>query len=315
VFAWLVGRTLVGDRSFFVAILNYMGIWLFFPLLIFLPWALLRGWKRSALALGIPGALFVWFYGPLLVPKLGPRPVSVTSLAIVTFNVRALNTDIEALADTLLGSGADILALQEVTLYHQEHLAPLLAARYPYHDHRPGTGLAVHSRHPILTGRLLPLEPWPAQSLIVEAGGATLHLVNAHLARAGVLEFVMRLDPAFVRAAMDAREAQIDGILEAIEEAGLPAILACDCNMTDLTSGYAQITANLRDAYRERGWGLGHTLFLPRGLEIPSMANIAVQRIDFLFHSAEIQASRVRVIPGDSGSDHRPVWARFDQRR
>ena len=37
-----------------------------------------------------------------------------------------------------------------------------------------------------------------------------------------------------------------------------------------------------------------------------------VQRIDYLFFSPPIRAGRVRVIPGDSGSDHRPVWAEFD---
>ena len=59
-------------------------------------------------------------------------------------------------------------------------------------------------------------------------------------------------------------------------------------------------------------WGLGHTFLLPRGFEIRTPINLPVQRIDYIFHSPEIQVAEVRVVSGDSGSDHRPVWARFD---
>jgi vancomycin resistance protein VanJ len=313
--AWLLVRAWVGDQWFFVAILSYMGAWLFFPLWIFLPWALLEGWKRSTLALLMPVVLFVWLYGPLLMPKQGARAVSVVPVTILTSNVRYLNTDIEGLSKALIGSGADVLALQEVAPYHKERLAPLLQARYPYGYHQPGVGLAVYSRYPIRSQELLPLEPWPAQSLIIEAGETTFHLVNVHLARAGVLEFAMRFDPAVIQAAVDGREAQIEGILTAIDETGLPTILACDGNMTDLSSGYGEITSRLQDAYREQGWGLGHTLLVPRGLEIPSGVNVAVQRIDYLFHSPDIQALDVRLIRGDSGSDHRPVLGEFELSR
>jgi endonuclease/exonuclease/phosphatase (EEP) superfamily protein YafD len=312
IFAWVVIRAWVGDRSFFVAILGYLGVWLFSPTLVFLSWALLRDWKRTVLALMVPGALFVWFYGPLLMPKPGPRSIPVAPVTMLTFNVRYLNTDIDALAETLLGSGADIVALQEATRYHQENLASRLALRYPYSHHQPGIGLAVHSRYPIVGAKLLPLEPWPAQSLVIEAGESSFHLINVHMARAGILSFVMTYDPAFIRAAVDGRESQVLGIQEAIAGTGLPAILACDCNMTDLSSGYELLTSTLQDTYRERGWGLGHTLLIPRGLEIPSRVNVAVQRIDYLFHSPDIQAVDVHPIRGDSGSDHRPLWAQFD---
>lgn len=313
--AWLVIRSLVGDRSSFVALVSYLGVWLFFPLLILLPWALRKGWKRSALGLAISGALFVWFYAPLLVPKPGPRQESAAPVTIVTFNVRYLNTDVEALAQTLLGSGADIVALQEVVPYHRARLAPLLATRYPFSHHQPAAGLSVHSRHRIVRGKVLPLEPGAAQSLVIEAGENTFQLINAHLARAGVLTFVTTLDPSFIRAAVAGREAQIRRIQGAIDETGLPAILACDCNMTHVSSGYGQLASTLRDAYRERGWGLGHTLLIPRGIEIPSSVNLAVQRIDYLFHSPEIRATDAQVIHRDSGSDHYPVWAAFDVQR
>ena len=312
IFAWLVIRAGVGDRSFFVAILSYLGIWLFFPTLVFLPWALLRDRKRTVLALMVPSALFVWFYGPLLMPKPGLRSTSVAPVTIMTLNVRYLNTDVDALAETLLGSGADIVSLQETTRYHQTNLASQLALRYPYSDHQPDVGLAVHSRYPIASAKLLPLEPWPAQSLVIEAGESTFHLINVHMARAGILSFVTTFDPTFIRAAVDGRQAQILGIQEAMDETGLPVILACDCNMTDLSSGYGLLTSTLQDTYRQRGWGLGHTLLIPRGLEIPSSVNVAVQRIDYLFHSPEIAVTKAKVLTEESGSDHLPTVAQFE---
>ena len=58
--------------------------------------------------------------------------------------------------------------------------------------------------------------------------------------------------------------------------------------------------------------GLGHTFLLPRGFEISSGVNLAVQRIDYIFHSPEIIVAEVEVVSGNSGSDHQPVWAHFD---
>ncbi len=51
---------------------------------------------------------------------------------------------------------------------------------------------------------------------------------------------------------------------------------------------------------------------LPRGFEVRTRFNLPVQRIDYLFHSPEIRVADVRVGSGDTGSDHRSVWARFD---
>jgi endonuclease/exonuclease/phosphatase family metal-dependent hydrolase len=115
-----------------------------------------------------------------------------------------------------------------------------------------------------------------------------------------------------MRESAAARAAQIDAIERAIRQRGLPAIVACDGNMTDLSAAYGRGADALQDVWRERGWGLGNTLLAPRGLDIASPINVAVQRIDYLFFSPEIEAGRVRVLPDAGGSDHRPVWAEFD---
>jgi len=82
--------------------------------------------------------------------------------------------------------------------------------------------------------------------------------------------------------------------------------------MTNLTAAYAELADGLNDVFRHRGWGLGHTFLIPRGFDISSDINLGFQRIDYIFNSPEIQVRQVRVISGDSGSDHRPVWAQFE---
>jgi endonuclease/exonuclease/phosphatase family metal-dependent hydrolase len=105
---------------------------------------------------------------------------------------------------------------------------------------------------------------------------------------------------------------QVARIQKAVHEVGLPAVVACDCNMTDLTAAYSTVTETLRDAHRERGWGFGHTFLAPRGLEIPSRFNVAVQRIDYLLHTPDITARTFKVIRKPTGSDHLPILAQLD---
>jgi endonuclease/exonuclease/phosphatase (EEP) superfamily protein YafD len=309
---WVVVRPITGDRSIFVLSLNCLGIWLFFPLLLFGPWVFLKQRKYGAALLVVPTALFLWFYGPLLLPPVAQTADLAESITVLTFNLRHTNTDTEALLATLAASQADVLALQEVSNLHEEHLGKvLLSGRYPYHLYYAPAGLAIYSLYPIVAHKILPMQPWSAQSAVIQVKETSFHLINAHLAKAGVLLCLETLDASLVRNLVDDREAQIARIQGAMRETGLPAIVACDCNMTDLTSAYAQITATLRDAHREWGWGLGHTLLVPRGFEIPSAVNLPAQRIDYLFYSPEISATKVEIIAGESGSDHFPLLAQF----
>jgi endonuclease/exonuclease/phosphatase family metal-dependent hydrolase len=84
--------------------------------------------------------------------------------------------------------------------------------------------------------------------------------------------------------------------------------------MTDLMAAYEKLTTTLRDVHRERGWGLGHTFLIPRGFGFPSDVNLPVQRIDYIFHSPDIDATDSQVLSGEGGSDHLPVMAQFDLR-
>jgi vancomycin resistance protein VanJ len=331
---WFLLRAGFGDRVTLVLLGNYLGVWLFAPLLLLIPWVMVARYTgglplwslQLTLFAALPFLLFLHFYGRALVPPGRDVRVSAVdavperSFTVLTFNLLYGNHDVADVAGVLLASQADILALQEVRPTMHTRLRQALGADYPYHAVAQSGGLAVHSRFPILSEEVLHFEPWLAQHLTlqVETGdgtGTTLHLVNAHLAPVGVFPLLLRLDARPAQRAARARANQIDMILAALPQTGnpvaSPAVVACDCNMTDLNATYTTMTRRLRDAYRERGWGLGHTFLFPRGFSVPSPVNLPAQRLDYLFHSDTLAAEDARVIRDPAGSDHLPVVARF----
>jgi vancomycin resistance protein VanJ len=82
-----------------------------------------------------------------------------------------------------------------------------------------------------------------------------------------------------------------------------PALLLCDCNLTDTSEAYAQLTTFLRDSFREAGWGLGHSSY---GRRPPFLA----QRLDYIWYTDGLAATEA-FVGSDGGSDHRPVVARL----
>lgn len=309
---WFAGRVYLGDQSIYILALSYLGVWLFFPLVVFIPWALLKRDALGALALLIPVFLFIRFYGSTFIPKprISDRPQ--TSVTVMTFNLQCSNGNAESILAMLESYQPEVLALQEVTEVYKENLVGVLTQRYTYHAFFEPAGLAIFSQHPILSQEVFPSHPWPIQSAVIQVERTSFQLINGHLAKPGVLQVLVTRQISQVRDLAAARVSQIDQIMHAINLAGLPAIVASDANMTDLTSSYARITADLRDAYKDRGWGLGHTFLMPRGFEIRTGINLPFQRIDYLFYTPDISVTWVQVLKDDTGSDHRPLWAQFD---
>lgn len=295
-----------------VLLASYLGVWIYAPLLPSVPWAILAERKLGTLALVIPIWLFLSDYGKQLLPRSLRINDGEEPLTVLTMNIRCHNTELRSVSGLLLRVNADVLALQEVTAHHQQHLKESLSTHYPYAIHHESSGLAVYSRYPIITRKILPLEARAAVSTTFQVRRQRVRLINAHLAPVGILPLVKQLDASPVRAAAVSRLAQVQLILDAVQSSRQPVIVAGDYNMTDLTPTYTCLTMTLRDAYKERGWGLGHTFLIPRGLEIPSSLNLAAQRIDYLFHSRGLRTTGVRVIRADTGSDHYPLLGHFD---
>lgn len=309
---WLIGRAFIGDGSTLVLGLNYLGVWLFSPLLVYIPWVMFGRQKAAAVLLVIPVFLFLWFYGNLFDPRRVRTENPRDSFSVVTYNTKCSNADGIAFGEFLDDSQPDILALQEVVSLEKNNLGQFLEDRFAYQTYYAPAGLAIYSKHPILSQEIIPAQPWSIQGVVIKVNNQPVMVINAHLAKPGILLFLETRDLDSVRNLTTNRINQISIINQAISESMIPAIVTCDCNMTDLTSTYKQMTINLKDAFKEKGWGLGHTFLIPRGFEINSKINLPFQRIDYIFHSPNIRVNNVQVVSKDSGSDHRPVWVHFD---
>jgi endonuclease/exonuclease/phosphatase family metal-dependent hydrolase len=112
--------------------------------------------------------------------------------------------------------------------------------------------------------------------------------------RAG-FTIMRKMKVAYLLRAAQAREVKAE-----IEKSPYPVIVCGDMNDVPNSYSYQTIGSNLKDAYAEKGRGVGRTFkFLSPTL-----------RIDYIFHSTELELNQVQVIR-PSLSDHNPVVADF----
>lgn len=318
---WIMGHLLTGDRYVPLALATIVGPYLFIPLMLVAPLAVISRRRDLIAGCAVGSVVFLAFWGTRLLAK--PQSTEGgSSLTIMTYNVLGTQRRIEPALSTLRQVDADVVCLQEVTPELAQAIESSLADRYPYRALQPAsgvTGMGVLSRYPLrATGDSLPLN-WVGEPQILglDWQGATVTLINFHswafgLATWEVLEhnFRLREAQAFVLANY-ARQAAYQG----------PVIAAGDLNAVDRSDAYRYVTQVLEDAWLEGGRGFGHTFpgSAVAGSSRPELFGVMapqwIARIDYVFHSGQLRASRAWLAPFDGVSDHRPVVARLGRER
>ncbi len=285
------------------------------PALIVVPVCLLR--RQWALAsVSMPAMLaFVISYGAFFWPHPAHAESAAMTLRFMTYNIHAESDQIRPMLEVIRTADADVVALQEVSPGMAEALAAQLKDVYPYqalHPRRdnPIFGQGVLSRYPIVED-----EYWHIslghQRVKLDVNGLLLVLYNTHPAH----PFRIREGQLFN---MQLHRDEVDEVLRRAASDTSPILIAGDFNMSDQADDYRRITQRFRDTYRETGWGLGWTFpdfsqgnALP--INVPLLSKIVrpMTRLDFIFHSDDVQAVAARVWPSSGGSDHRPVVAEF----
>ncbi|WP_324786841.1 endonuclease/exonuclease/phosphatase family protein [Streptomyces sp. H51] len=280
----------------------------------FLPWfglmvpVLLAGalWRRSASAVAallLPAVVWFDLFGGLLGDKSRPGG----DLTVVSHNVGADNPDPAGTARDLAASGADVLALEELTPRARGTYERELAKTYPYHTVQGTVGL--WSRLPLSDTRPVdagmdygplaatkPADVKPADNralrTTVATGRGPLAIYVAHLGS-------VRVNPrsGFATAQRD-RGARALGEALAAERNGRVVLLG-DLNGTLDDRAFADLTARMRSAQDAAGDGFGFTW----------PAKFPVARIDEILVRG-VAADSSRVMP-TTGSDHLPVAARI----
>jgi vancomycin resistance protein VanJ len=298
---WLLARAWVFDQVWPLALLNTVAEYLFLPLPVLLFLSLwLR--HRSLLLLSLPILAFILLFGELFWPSMN-KPANLQAGSLITtmsFNVLQRNKNYEAIVSSIQTVSPDLIGFQELTRSNAQALAQRLEKDYPYgtlQNLEQDRSAGLLSRFPLETAEWFSLPPRDiALHTTIKIEGRRVHVFVVHLSpnnffTASITELIPLVVERYGR-----RAAEVTALRE-------PVLLLCDCNLTDTSEAYARLSRFLHDSFREVGWGMGHTSYPPQ-LPFP------VQRVDYVWHSAEFVALEAFVGP-EGGSDHLPIVAKL----
>ena len=274
----------------------------------------LRGDAFLSLLAGIALACFWVRFGGRFRWKRGLSPSKTPSqdevnqpadLRIATLNAGDHRSDPADISSWASSCGADVICLQEIHAGHVSVIERELAALFPHRllfgDGIGGIG--VLSRRPILGHEHVSLRSrLPFLRVDLDVDRTPLRLIVAH--------------PFASLAILGSGSAPHEDMLDLAREAGaadLPCLLVGDLNTTDQSRAYDALEeAGLVDSWKEAGQGWSATF--PMGGRYLCLPVPPLVRIDFVWHSSELETSSYTVGP-DAGSDHLPVQAGLTWRK
>nr|WTB30724.1 endonuclease/exonuclease/phosphatase family protein [Streptomyces sp. NBC_00830] len=258
---------------------------LFIPLLLIL--GLVRRSATALIALLLPVVVWLNIFGGLLTDKSG----SGGDLTVATHNVNADNPDPAGTAQQVAGSGADIIALQELPAGQVPAYESALAARYPYHSVEGTVGL--WSKYPMSSTRPVDIRMgWTrAMRSTVTTPDGKVAVYVAHMPSVRV-----KLNAGFTASQ---RDESADALGEAIADEQLDrVILLGDLNGTMNDRSLNAVTSQMRSTQGAAGDGFGFSW----------PASFPMARIDQIMVKG-VEPMSSWTLPA-TDSDHLPIAAR-----
>ncbi|MDH6216558.1 endonuclease/exonuclease/phosphatase family protein [Streptomyces pseudovenezuelae] len=264
----------------------------------FLPWlgvlvpvllvlALVRKSATALIAVVLTAAVWLNVFGGLLTDKTGTGG----DLTVATHNVNADNPDPSGTARDVAASGADVVALEELTASEVPVYEKALASTYKYHSVQGTVGL--WSKDPLTGVKSVDIKlGWTrAMRATVTTPEGRIAVYVAHLPSVRV-----KLEAGFTARQ---RDKSADALGEAIADEQLPRkILLGDLNGTMNDRSLNAVTAQMRSTQGAAGSGFGFSW--PAGFPMARIDQIMVQGIEPVSSWTLPQ----------TGSDHLPVAAR-----
>ncbi|WP_083977156.1 endonuclease/exonuclease/phosphatase family protein [Kitasatospora azatica] len=266
--------------------------WLGLALPVLLVPALLRRSATALIALLLPVVVWTVLFGGLLGDKSG----GTGDFTALTHNVSADNPDPAGTVRQLNASGAQLVALEELTGAALPAYTSGLAAKYPYHVVEGTVGL--WSSYPLSDTRVVDIRiGWTrAFRTQVATPQGPLAVYVAHLPSVRV-----KFDAGFTAGQ---RDVSAQALGDAIEAEPLQKVLLLgDLNGTMNDRALAPVTSQLRSAQGSAGSGFGFSW--PSGFPMA--------RIDQIM-SRGMKPTGSWVLPAD-GSDHRAIAAAYRYNR
>ncbi|MET7602646.1 endonuclease/exonuclease/phosphatase family protein [Streptomyces avermitilis] len=258
---------------------------------VFVPLLLALGFvRRSAtavIAVLLPTIVWLNLFGGLLTDRAG----SGGDLTVATHNVNADNTDPSGTARDVAASGADVVALEELTATAVPVYEKALAATYKYHSVQGTVGL--WSKYPLKDVRPVDIKlGWTrAMRATIDTPYGEIAGYVAHLPSVRV-----KLAAGFTA---HQRDKSADALGEAIADETLrDVILLGDLNGTMNDRSLSNITSQLRSTQGAAGSGFGFSW--PASFPMARIDQIMVKGVDPVTSWT---------LPR-TGSDHLPIAAR-----
>jgi vancomycin resistance protein VanJ len=314
-------RFTVGDRFWLLAFLNAFAIYLFLPLLLTLPLAILMRLRVATIGNVLLLVVILIWIAPYFLPK--PTNVAHTKpLKIVTFNMLGDNRNQREVEAWLRTTDADLVLVQETTWDIAHDQMPHILDMYPY-QLIPNWQWSnfILSRKPFLSVDVFtPSVPdeFYGQRVTVDWQGQQIAIYNVHMPvpldwanpRLKLPESTSFLFQIFVNYDETIRNGNIRALIKQLASEPLPYIVAGDFNTSDHSLIYNELAAQSSDTFREVGYGFGKSWPVASKWKLPTFFP-ALIRIDYIWHSQNFTPLNAEQGPA-LDSDHLPLWATFE---
>jgi endonuclease/exonuclease/phosphatase (EEP) superfamily protein YafD len=299
--AFLAARQVIGERWDAIALANMFAHLLLGVCAVLLPLRLIGRVRAWALLQVIPVVVLLGHYAPVLLPN-GAANTDLSALTVVSWNILDGMGRIDAVVALAADTDADVILLQDIAPEALALVLERLGDAYPYY------AIQDIERRDLLTLSRLPLVgdaegDFDGRYLrtVLEWEGEPVVIYNVHLTSPRVVDFSTSALFNF-----SSRQQEVAGLLARAAGENNPVILGGDFNLTDWSAPYALLAAQYSDSQREVGFGLGLSRVITRRWE-----GVGIIRIDYLFHSAGLEAAAFYNNYSSHGSDHFPIVGRF----
>ncbi|MFE5026503.1 endonuclease/exonuclease/phosphatase family protein [Streptomyces sp. NPDC056656] len=283
-----IPNTLGNLGSLTETFLPWLGV--FVPVLLVL--AVVRKSATALIAVLVPAIVWLNLFGGLLTDKTAGGG----DLTVATHNVNAENPDPTGTAEAIVASGAQVVALEELTADAVPVYEKAFAKTYPYHSVAGTVGL--WSKYPLSGTRPVDIQlGWTrAMRTTVATPQGDVAVFVAHLPSVRV-----KMHAGFTASQ---RDTSADALGEAISDETLgKVILLGDLNGTMNDRALNGVTSQLRSTQGAAGSGFGFSW----------PASFPMARIDQIMVKG-VEPVTSWTLP-ETGSDHLPIAAKVDLTR
>ena len=303
IIAWVILQSIYGDAWRWLYFANIVAVFLFIPVIAQFIIAILTNNNTAWASFGIVFMIGIYYFGGLFLPSLGQN-TSAQSVTVMTTNILAIREQTAPVIQAIRLADPDIVAIQELNAELADDIESTLTTDYPYQllNLEAGFGgMGIISKYPFTQQQVNFSAPWYVgypQVVQVDVNGKEFRLINFHGEPPDASE-------QGFKETNELRNWQAQDLVSLVAYDNLPVIALGDLNSTPHNDAYKIMRSELEDAWVERGFGLGHT----RQNLIADIPPKWLVRIDYVFHSPDLQTISAEIGPWDGSSDHRPVVA------